>query len=73
MADPRRWQLAGMLVPITALASWQLLTSAGVLHFGYLPAPVGILSALVADIRSGELPARRRTPWAWWAPRRLSR
>ena len=56
MADPRRWQLAGMLVPITALASSQLLTSAGVLHFGYLPAPVGILSALVADIRSGELP-----------------
>ena len=56
MADPRRWQLAGMLVPITALASWQLLTSAGVLHFGYLPAPVGILGALAADLRSGELP-----------------
>ena len=56
MAKPNRWPGAALLVPIAAVASWQLLSWAGVLHFDYLPAPVDILGALSTEVRNGELP-----------------
>lgn len=55
MTEPSRWPVAALLVPIATVASWQLLAWAGVLRFDYLPAPLGILDALVADVHSGQL------------------
>ncbi|MDV6296172.1 ABC transporter permease [Rhodococcus aetherivorans] len=45
----------GLLVPLTAIAVWQLLVSAEVLDYEYLPAPHEVADALVELVRTGEL------------------
>jgi sulfonate transport system permease protein len=50
-----RVHFSGALVPLVVLALWQLLTSTGLLHYEYLPAPLEVLAALVELAQTGEL------------------
>jgi ABC-type nitrate/sulfonate/bicarbonate transport system permease component len=45
--------LSAVAIPVSLIALWQLLSWS--LRFGYLPAPVDILAALPAEVRSGAL------------------
>jgi sulfonate transport system permease protein len=47
--------VSGLVVPLGLIAVWQLLESAGLLDFDYLPSPREILDALVDLVRTGEL------------------
>ena len=42
--------------PLVALAAWQLLVTAGVLRFDFLPAPDAVLAEFAREVASGELP-----------------
>ncbi|MGW4332004.1 ABC transporter permease [Rhodococcus koreensis] len=50
-----RPRVVGLIVPLTAIAVWQLLVSADVLDYEYLPAPREVADALDDLVRSGEL------------------
>ena len=58
MASPTRMPLAACDSGRRDRAIWQLLESAGLLHYEYLPAPVEVLASLVGLTRTGELVAR---------------
>ena len=55
MASRARPSATGILVPVAAIAVWQLLGSAGLLRYEYLPTPGEVLAALGALITDGEL------------------
>ncbi|MGV9867719.1 hypothetical protein [Rhodococcus koreensis] len=50
-----RPRVVGLIVPLTAIAVWQLLVSADVLDYEYLPAPREVADALADLVRTGEL------------------
>jgi sulfonate transport system permease protein len=47
--------VSGLLVPLAAIATWQVLESAGLLTYEYLPSPTEVLAAVVELTRTGEL------------------
>ena len=55
MASRSRSWAAGMWVPAAVIAGWQLLGSAGLLRYEYLPTPGEVLAALGTLITDGEL------------------
>ena len=55
MASRQGVNLSGLLVPLIAIAGWQLLASTKLLDYEYLPAPSEVVAALVALVKSGEL------------------
>ncbi|MDT2004432.1 ABC transporter permease subunit [Rhodococcus opacus] len=50
-----RPRVMGLIVPLTAIAVWQLLVSADVLDYEYLPAPRDVADALADLVQTGEL------------------
>jgi len=50
-------RFAGLLVPVAAIALWQLLVATGVLDYEYLPSPLGVGHALADLAASGDLAA----------------
>jgi sulfonate transport system permease protein len=48
-------RLAGFVVPLAAVAGWQVLKSVGLLDYEYLPSPRELLAAVVDLVRGGEL------------------
>jgi ABC-type nitrate/sulfonate/bicarbonate transport system permease component len=57
MASRTGLNLSGLLVPLAAIAAWQLLKSTALLPYEYLPSPLDVLAALVVLIQTGELAA----------------
>ena len=57
MASRTGLNLAGLVVPLAAIATWQLLKSTGLLPYEYLPSPLDVLAALVVLVQTGELAA----------------
>ena len=57
MASRTGLNLSGLLVPLAAIAAWQLLISTGLLPYEYLPSPLDVLAALVVLVQTGELAA----------------
>ena len=55
MASRTGLNLAGLLVPLAAIAAWQLLISTELLLYEYLPSPRDVVAALVVLVKSGEL------------------
>jgi sulfonate transport system permease protein len=55
MANRPRSRLIGLLLPISAIALWQLLESAGLVRYEYLPAPLEVMKSAAELGRSGEL------------------
>ena len=49
--------LSGLLVPLAAIAAWQLLKSTKLLPYEYLPLPIDVVAALVVLVKTGELAA----------------
>ena len=45
--------LSGLLVPLAAIAGWQMLVSTKLLDYEYLPAPSEVVAALVVLVKSG--------------------
>ena len=57
MASRHGVNLSGLLVPLVAIAGWQMLVSTKLLDYEYLPAPSEVVTALVVLVKSGELVA----------------
>ena len=57
MASRTGLNLSGLVVPLAAIATWQLLKSTGLLPYEYLPSPLDVLAALVVLVQTGELAA----------------
>jgi len=45
MARPVRVRLTGLIAPVAVVLVWQLVESAGLLNYEYLPAPLEVLAA----------------------------
>ncbi len=55
MANRARTAPIGLLLPLAVIVLWQLLASAGLLHYEYLPAPLEVMTSLVELAQTGEL------------------
>jgi len=55
MARPVRVRLTGVIAPVAVVLVWQLVESAGLLNYEYLPAPLEVLAAAAKLIQTGEL------------------
>ena len=73
MASRHPVNLSGLLVPLVAIAGWQMLVSTKLLDYEYLPAPSEVVAALVVLVKSGELVADLDTRSGWHCWRRRSR
>jgi sulfonate transport system permease protein len=55
MARPVRARLVGLIAPVAVVLVWQLVESAGLLNYDYLPAPLEVLAAAATLIRTGDM------------------
>ena len=55
MANRARVAAIGLLLPLAVIFLWQLLASAGLLHYEYLPAPLEVMASLAELAQTGEL------------------
>ena len=55
MANRARVAAIGLLLPLAVIFLWQLLESAGLLHYEYLPAPLEVMASLAELAQTGEL------------------
>ena len=67
MASRTGLNLSGLVVPLAAIATWQLLKSTGLLPYEYLPSPLDVLAALVVLVQTGSSPLTSGTRSAWRA------